>query len=64
MHEYVERLLEQRVAQIPPGARVISALCDQRKDVNLLGHILDRVCIRHCFSYASYEPSTPHSAYV
>ncbi len=54
----VERLLEQRVAQIPPGARVISALCDQRKDVNLLGHILDRVCIRHCFSYASYEPSS------
>jgi hypothetical protein len=54
----VERLLEQRVAQIPPRARVISALCDQRKDVNLLGHTLDRVCIRRCFSYANYEPST------
>jgi hypothetical protein len=54
----VEGLLEQRVAQIPPGARVISALCDQRKDVNLLGHTLDRVCIRRCFSYANYEPST------
>ena len=53
---YVEILMEQRVAQIPPGARVISALCDQRKDVNLLGHTLDRVCIGHCFSYANYEP--------
>jgi hypothetical protein len=37
---------------------VISALCDQHKDVNLLGHMLDRVCIRHCFSYANYEPSS------
>jgi hypothetical protein len=55
---YVENLLEQRVAQIPPGARVINALCDQHKDVNLLGHMLDRVCIRHCFSYANYEPSS------
>jgi hypothetical protein len=55
---YVESLLEQSVAQIPPGSRVISALCDQHKDVNLLGHMLDRVCIRHCFSYANYEPSS------
>ncbi len=55
---YVESLMEQSVAQIPPGARVISALCDQHKDVNLLGHMLDRVCIRHCFSYANYEPSS------
>jgi len=55
---YVESLLEQSVAQIPPGARVINALCDQHKDVNLLGHMLDRVCIGHCFSYANYEPSS------
>jgi hypothetical protein len=55
---HVESLLEQSVAQIPPGSRVISALCDQHKDVNLLGHMLDRVCIRHCFSYANYEPSS------
>lgn len=55
---YVESLMEQSVAQMPPGARVISALCDQRRDVNLLGHTLDRVCIGHCFSYANYEPSS------
>ena len=55
---FVESLMEQSVAQIPPGSRVISALCDQRGDVNLVGHTLDRVCIRHCFSYANYEPST------
>jgi len=55
---YVESLLEQSVASLPPGSRVISALCDQRRDVNLLGHTLDRVCIGHCFSYANYEPSS------
>jgi len=55
---YVESLLEQSVAQLPPGSRVISALCDQRRDVNLLGHTLDRGCIGHCFSYANYEPSS------
>ena len=54
----IESLMEQRVALVPPGTRLVSALCDQRKDVNLLGHMLDRVCIRHCFSYANYEPST------
>jgi len=55
---YVESLMEQSVAQMPPYSRVISALCDQRRDVNLLGHTIDRVCIGHCFSYANYEPST------
>ena len=54
----VEDLMEQSVAQVPAGSRVISALCDQRRDVNLLGHTLDRVCIGRCFSYANYEPAT------
>jgi hypothetical protein len=55
---YVESLMEKTVAQIPSGSRVISALCDQRGDINLVGHTLDRVCLGHCFSYANYEPST------
>jgi hypothetical protein len=55
---YVEGLMEQSVAQMPPGARVISALCDPRRDINLVGHTLDRVCIGRCFSYANYEPAT------
>jgi hypothetical protein len=55
---YVEDLMEQSVAQIPPGSRVVSALCDQRRDVNLLAHTIDRVCIGRCFSYANYEAST------
>ena len=55
---YVESLMERSVAQMPAGSRVVSALCDQRRDVNLLAHTLDRVCIGHCFSYANYEPAT------
>ena len=55
---YVERLVEQSVAQLPYGTRVVSALCDQRGDVNLVGHTLDRACIGHCFGYANYEPSS------
>ncbi len=55
---YVEGLMEQSVAQVPYGTRAVSALCDQRGDVNLVGHTLDRVCIGRCFSYANYEPSS------
>jgi hypothetical protein len=53
---YVEGLLEQSVAQLPYGTRVVSALCDQRGDVNRVGHTLDRACIGRCFAYANYEP--------
>ena len=52
----VEDLMEQSVARVPAGSRVVSALCDERRDVNLLAHTIDRVCIRRCFSYANYEP--------
>jgi hypothetical protein len=55
---YVEGLLEQSVAQLPYRTRVVSALCDQRGDVNLVGHTLDRACIGRCFGYANYEPSS------
>ena len=55
---HVERLMEHSVAQMPAGARVISALCDQHRDINLVGHALDRVCIGRCFSYGNYEPAT------
>jgi hypothetical protein len=55
---HVEDLMEQSVARMPAGSRVISALCDERRDVNLLAHTVDRVCIRRCFSYANYEAAT------
>jgi hypothetical protein len=55
---HVEDLMTQSVARIPVGSRVISALCDERRNVNLLAHNLDRACIRRCFSYANYEAAT------
>ena len=46
------------VAEIPPGQRVISVLAEPNSRVNSLAHLVDRVCVGRCFSYANYEPST------
>jgi len=44
-------------ASLPPMARVISN-ADADLRVNALAHIIDRVCIGRCYSYANYEPSS------
>jgi hypothetical protein len=54
----VETEMQQAVAQLPPGQRVVSALADPESRVNPLAHVVDRICIGRCFSYANYEPST------
>jgi hypothetical protein len=46
------------VAQLAPGQRVVSAIDDPYLHVNALTHVIDRVCLGRCFSYANYEPST------
>jgi len=57
-----EDRMQDTVAHLPPGQRVISAITDDPNNpdlrVNGLTHIIDRVCIGHCYSYANYEPST------
>jgi hypothetical protein len=53
-----EDRMQDTVAQIPAGQRVISALTDPDLRVNALTHMIDRACIGRCFSYANYEPST------
>ena len=53
-----EDRMQDTVAALPPGQRVISAIDDPDLRVNALAHIIDRVCIGHCYSYANYEPST------
>ncbi|MGB9456050.1 MAG: hypothetical protein WCB12_08415 [Bryobacteraceae bacterium] len=45
------------VAQLPPMARVVSN-ADADLRINALTHIIDRVCIGRCYSYANYEPSS------
>ncbi len=55
----MEASAEQIVNQLPFGTRVIATIWappDSR--VSFIGHIVDRACIGHCFSYANYEPSS------
>lgn len=53
-----EDRMEGTVAQLAPGQRVVSAIDDPYLHVNALTHVIDRVCLGRCFSYANYEPST------
>jgi hypothetical protein len=55
----MESSAEQIVGGLPFGTRVIATVWappDSR--VSFIGHIVDRACIGHCFSYANYEPSS------
>jgi hypothetical protein len=54
----VEDRLERAVAQLPPGSRVVSALSEPDYRVDPLLHLIDRVCVERCYSYANYEPGT------
>jgi hypothetical protein len=53
-----EDRLEQTIAQLPAGQRVLSAINDPDLHVNALTHMIDRVCVGRCYSYANYEAST------
>jgi hypothetical protein len=44
-------------AQLPPMARVVSN-AGTEAHLRALTHIIDRVCVGHCYSYANYEPSS------
>ncbi len=55
----MEANAEGLVSNLPFGTRVIATIWappDSR--VSFIGHIADRACIGHCFSYANYEPSS------
>jgi hypothetical protein len=55
----MESSAERLVSRLPFGTRVIPTIWappDSR--VSFIGHIVDRACIGHCFSYANYEPSS------
>ncbi|MGO9262035.1 MAG: hypothetical protein ACLQU1_37890 [Bryobacteraceae bacterium] len=53
-----EDRLELVVAQLPAGRRVIDAVNDPGLRANAVTHMIDRVCVGRCYSYANYEPST------
>jgi len=54
----IEDQMAEAVRQVPPGSRVVHALAAPTGRLDPLTHMLERVCIGRCFSYANYEPST------
>jgi hypothetical protein len=54
----LEDRIQLAVAGIPKGQRVTIGVEDSSLRVNPLTHMIDRVCIGRCYSYANYEPST------
>jgi len=53
-----EDRMQDTVAKMAPGQRVISGVDDPDLRANALTHMIDRVCVGRCYSYANYEPST------
>jgi hypothetical protein len=53
-----ENRMNEVLAQLPAGQRVISPILDPSLRVNALAHVIDRACLGRCYSYANYEPST------
>jgi hypothetical protein len=54
----IEDRMAGAVAQLQPGQRVVSLVDDPNVRVNALTHMIDRVCVGRCYSFANYEPST------
>ena len=53
-----EDQVDEVVARIPAGRRVVLSVVDEEIEVNALAHMIDRACVGHCWSYGNYEPST------
>jgi hypothetical protein len=53
-----EDRMQDTVAKLGPAQRVISAMHDPEPRLNAMVHMIDRVCVGHCYSYANYEPTT------
>ena len=55
----LEESAEKLTSELQPGTRVLGTIWAPKGwRVSYVGHVLDRACIGHCFSYANYEPST------
>jgi hypothetical protein len=55
----MESQAEDLVNRLPFGTRVIATIwAPPGSRISFIGHIADRACIGHCFSYANYEPSS------
>jgi hypothetical protein len=55
----LEASAEAAVATLPPETRIVPTLrADPNWRVEFVSHVADRACIRHCFVYSNYEPSS------
>lgn len=54
----LEERVGKLVGRLPAGQRVIMGADDPALRSAAVTHMIDRVCVGHCFSYANYEPST------
>jgi hypothetical protein len=55
----LETNAEKLVSALPPGTRVIATIgAPPDSRIRFIGHAVERACIRHCFSYANYEPAS------
>lgn len=51
-----EERVEQSLAALPAGHRVVNDIAASEASRIGIGHIVDRACIGRCFSYDNYEP--------
>jgi hypothetical protein len=49
---------EQITRQLPVGALVIPTIEPRSTRIPYIGHVVERACIGHCFTYSNYEPSS------
>jgi hypothetical protein len=56
--EDFETKLHAAVRTAPAGSRVVAPYGKESARMFSYGHLVDRACIGHCFSYANYEAST------
>lgn len=54
----IEAELAKAVRTVPAGSRVVASFPPREGRVYAIGHMVDRACIGHCFSYANYEAAT------
>jgi hypothetical protein len=51
LESHAERLIES----LPYGTLVIPTVGDSGARIPFIGHVIDRACIGHCFTYSNYE---------
>jgi hypothetical protein len=55
----MESNAEELLSAIPLGTRIIPTIgADPEWRVEFIGHLADRSCVRRCFVYSNYEPSS------